>query len=126
MILDARGVRDIGDDPSLDGADATPLTGKRVSATLTAQRLQILRPNGLVQGGDQEYNLDFGPDGSMLLSARGRESIHGKWHVREDHCCVDIDGLRSCFAVVETQKTIRFYDPTGTHYATATKVKQTR
>ncbi len=29
-------------------------------------------------------------------------------HVCKDHCCVDIDGLRSCFAVVDTQKTIRF------------------
>ncbi len=121
MILDARGVADIGADPSLAGADTTPLTGEGIGAALTAHRLQILRPNGLVQGGDQEYQLEFRPDGSMLLSANDQDSIRGRWHVRENRCCVDIDGLQSCFTVVDTQEAIHFYDFTGTRYATATK-----
>ena len=74
-----------------------------------------------MQGGDQEFHLDFGPDGSILLSANDRESIRGRWHVRENRCCVDIDGLQSCFTVVDTQEAIHFYDFTGTRYATATK-----
>jgi CubicO group peptidase (beta-lactamase class C family) len=123
MILDARGVADIGADPSLAGADAEPLPGDRLVGALTAHRLQILRPNNLVQGGDRHYRLDFEADGSMHLSAKGRENIRGRWHVSENRCCVDIDGLQSCFAVVDTEAAIHFYDDTGTRYATATKVR---
>ena len=121
MILDARGIRDIGPDPSLESAARPSLAGRRLFTTLTAQTLDVFIPNGLVEGGDRTYLAEFIADGTMRLKTANRQAVNGRWGVKQNRCCVDIDGLKACFAVVDTQNEIRFYDQTNTLYTAGRK-----
>lgn len=123
MILDARGIRGIGADPSLEGAVRTPLKEKRIMDVLLASRLQVSIPNGLVEGGDQVFIADFETDGTMRLTPQNRAAIQGTWHVSDDRCCVDIDGLKDCYYVTENRNQVGFYDTTQTLYTLTTKLR---
>jgi CubicO group peptidase (beta-lactamase class C family) len=123
MILHARGIEAIGGDPSLPPDGRGRLTNAQIQAELTKQRYAMSIPNGLVEGGDRTYALAFEAEGVMTLAARGRAAIEGRWTVENDCCCVDIDGLKQCFAVVDAGDRIRFFDATGTLYTVVTKQK---
>jgi CubicO group peptidase (beta-lactamase class C family) len=119
MILDARGLNGIGANPSLAHAQGMRLTGDRLRDVLTSHRYKVMIPNGLVQGGDQKYMLAFMKGGVMNLTSSKRDLVTGSWRLSGDRCCVDIDGLKSCFAIVAAQEVLQFYDATDTLFLTA-------
>jgi CubicO group peptidase (beta-lactamase class C family) len=122
MLLDARGVAGIGPDPSLSGSGREPLAGAKLIAGLTRNRLRFLMPNGLIEGGDRIYKLTFDVAGTMTLTAGSYPPIKGHWVVRDNRCCVDIDGFEDCLAVVDDRDRLKFYDTTGTLFVATDKL----
>jgi CubicO group peptidase (beta-lactamase class C family) len=123
MILDARGIKDIGEDPALAAQATRRLRGPQLKKALLAHRFEVTVPNGLVEGGDRVYTLGFAADGTLTLTGGHRPSIYGQWNIHEDRCCVDIDGLKTCLAVVARDDGIGFYDATDTLYRVVRKIE---
>jgi hypothetical protein len=123
MILDAKGIEGIGEDPSLAAQATRRLRGPQLKKALSAHRYEMTVPNGLVEGGDRIYMLEFAMDGILALTGGSRPSIYGQWNIHEDRCCVDIDGLKTCLAVFARDDGIGFYDTTDTLYRVVRNIK---
>jgi hypothetical protein len=119
MILDASGVADIGENPSLHVARGPLSECDSLAETMADLGVQVTVPSRLIEGGDRTFTARFSRDGSMVWIPKGEETIVGKWKIENHKCCVDIDDFTGCFSVIREGDVLKFYDATDTLFIAA-------
>ena len=122
MILAAKGLQDIGPDPSIEGAEGTRLTGDALASLGADSGLMGKNSDGTT------WRMTLTADGrtSGVAGRDGEFKDQGTWRVDGDRFCVKWDNWREgrerCFGVVRDGDELKSYDPTGTYRSSMTLV----
>jgi hypothetical protein len=112
MILDAGGVPDIGDNPSLDADSGRRLTAADVASLMADGPLAAtgLTPPSLVETRDHRFTISLSPGGDLEIEGNRQ----GAWRFEHDRLCVrwNRSGRTTdeCFTLTLQDNDLRLYD----------------
>jgi CubicO group peptidase (beta-lactamase class C family) len=118
-IFAAAGETENGPDPTIEHAEGDRLTGKVMQRMLPGATL-----TGIGTRSQNPYRVTLFKDGRLTAFAGSMDEFQdeGSWRIENDKYCRQYKkwtrGRDLCFSVVKTGKSLRFYDNTGTYYAT--------